>query len=289
MHNRLKQKITILAVISIAIMSLGGSLWVYFLYETPKDLEVDFLDVGQGDSILIRTPAGQNILIDAGPDRQVLRKIAEVMPFLDRTIDLAILTHAHEDHLAGLVEVINRYRIDELIYNGARENSATFRAWSDSARARGIPVLITDHPQTIDLGAGAKLEILWPRGNSAARSLAAPNSGSIVSRLVFGRTRFIFMGDLEQAGEKELESGGIDLSADVLKVAHHGSDTASTEDFLEAVRPDIAVISVGSKNKFGHPSERIINRLERLGIRILRTDQRGTVSLMSDGERVTLK
>jgi competence protein ComEC len=270
-------------------MSLGGSLWVYFLYETPKDLEVDFLDVGQGDSILIRTPAGQNILIDAGPDRQVLRKIAEVMPFLDRTIDLAILTHAHEDHLAGLVEVINRYRIDELIYNGARENSATFRAWSDSARARGIPVLITDHPQTIDLGAGAKLEILWPRGNSAARSLAAPNSGSIVSRLVFGRTRFIFMGDLEQAGEKELESGGIDLSADVLKVAHHGSDTASTEDFLEAVRPDIAVISVGSKNKFGHPSERIINRLERLGIRILRTDQRGTVSLMSDGERVTLK
>ncbi|MDD5071460.1 MAG: ComEC/Rec2 family competence protein [Patescibacteria group bacterium] len=258
-------------------------------YNPPKELEVDFLDVGQGDAILIKSPMGQNILIDGGPDSKVIEGLGENLPFWDRRIDLMVLTHPHDDHVAGLIEVIRRYGVKKILYTGVVHSAPNYLAWLEAIRERKISLIIIDRPQKIILGDDCHLEIIHPLKSFLARETGNLNNSSIVAKLVYGETKFLFMGDAEAEVEKELLAGEADLSAQVLKAGHHGSDTSSGEDFLEAVSPETAVIQVGKNNSFGHPSLRILKRLERAGAEILRTDLDGTIKMISNKKEISKK
>jgi competence protein ComEC len=277
----------ILAVLGIVfILALVAAVWSGYglAASSEKPLEVDFLDIGQGDSILIKTPFGQNILIDGGPDNSVIRRLGENLPFWDRTIDLMILTHPHDDHVSGLVEVLQRYQVKKILYSGVNHTSPSYLAWLAEIKKRKISVVIVNRQQIINLGPNCRLEILSPRQNLVAKTVENLNNTSIVARLVYQQAKFLFTGDAEKEEEDDLLATGADLSTQVLKVCHHGSNTSSGEKFLAAVRPQIAVIQVGADNQFGFPSRRVLKRLEKIGIKVYRTDRDGTVKIITDGQ-----
>ena len=251
-------------------------------------LEVDFLDVGQGDAILIKTPAGQKILIDGGPDNSVLNQLGDNLPFFDNQIDVIILTHPHSDHVVGLVEVLKRYKVKEIYYTGAAHTTADYLAWLKEIKAQAIPLKIIKEPIILNLDQDLKLEFLYPDKDFTNQRVTDLNDTSIVSRLVYKNVKFLFTGDAGVPVEKELLASGQDLTADILKLGHHGSSSASSEEFLAAVKPSVAIVSCGLDNDFGHPHLIILKRLERLGISYLRTDEGGTLKYITDGESFEL-
>ena len=271
------------------VASLAALLLFWLVYQVPNQLEIDFLDVGQGDAILIKTPAGQNILVDGGPDKTVIKRLSQNLPWWDKRIDLMVLTHPHEDHVTGLNDVLKRYQVKKVLYTGATHNAPNYLAWLRLVRDKKVPLTIIDKEQTIDLGQGVRLEILYPNQSLAGQTLADLNQSSIVARLAYGRNKFLLTGDAGEEAEKKLIDSGADLKADVLKVGHHGSEYSTTLGFLEKIKPALAVIEVGRDNQFGHPNLRIIKRLERGGARIYRTDENGTIHLISDGKKITLR
>lgn len=275
----------ILLILGIAACLVAIPLF-WFVYNAPKNLEVDFLDVGQGDAILIKTPAGQNILVDGGPDKTVIKRLGENLSWWDKQIDLMVLTHAHDDHVTGLIDVLKRYRVERILYTGAVHNAPNYLSWLKIVRDKKVPLSIIDKKQTINLGQGLKMEILYPDSSLLNKVLADLNQGSMVIKLVYGQSRFLLTGDAGLEVEKALLNSGADLSADVLKVAHHGSQYSSGQEFLAKVKPELAIIEVGKDNSFGHPNLRIIKRLERAGAEIFRTDEKGTVKIKSDGLKI---
>jgi len=173
-------------------------------YNPPKDLEVDFFDVGQGDAILIKSPFGQNILIDGGPDSKVIDELGKNLPFWDRRIDLMVLTHPHDDHVTGLIEVIKRYRVKKILYTGVVHDAPNYLAWLEEIRERKIPLVIIDRPQKIVLGENCYLDIISPTKSLLGHEVDNLNNSSIAAKLVFGQTKFLLMGDAEVEIEKEL-------------------------------------------------------------------------------------
>jgi len=252
------------------------------------ELEVDFLDIGQGDSILIKTPMGQNVLIDGGPDNTVITRLSENLPFWDQTIDLMVLTHPHDDHVFGLIDVIKRYNVKKIIYTGVIHSAPAYIAWLELIRDYKIPLVIIDRPQIIELGDSCKLDIIYPLESLLGKETANLNNSSLVIKLIYKNTSFLLTGDAEVEIENLLveRQDFASLRADVLKAGHHGSDTSSSQEFLSAVSPEIAVIQVGKENSFGHPSRRAIKRLERIGAIVYRNDLDGTVKIISDGEKI---
>jgi len=289
----------ILLILGIVVCATAVVLF-WFAYQTPKNLEVDFLDIGQGDAILIKAPTGQNILIDGGPDKTVIKRLSENLPWWDKQIDLMVLTHPHDDHVSGLIDVIKRYQVKKIIYSGVVHNSPNYLSWLKLVLDKKINLTIIDRQQVIKLSDNCWLEIIYPQESLLGLEMENLNNSSLVIRMVFGKTKFLFVGDLEEQGEIKLLDSKVDLSADVLKVGHHGSDTSSSNRFLEKVylvreqdssgiKSRVAVIEVGKDNGFGHPNLRIIKRLERLGVKVLRTDQSGTIKLISDQQNVYFK
>ncbi|PIR92843.1 hypothetical protein COT99_03910 [Candidatus Falkowbacteria bacterium CG10_big_fil_rev_8_21_14_0_10_43_10] len=303
---KIKEKFLIYSIIILVIASLTLVVFLY-AYCPPEQLKVNFLDVGQGDSILIKTPYGQNILIDGGDGKKILQELPKFMPFYDRTIDLMILTHPHDDHVGGLVKVLQRYKVKKILYTGVVHTSPMYLEWLAAVRRKNIPLVIIDRPQTIALGADLRLEILYPLESLLNKEVENLNNSSIVTKLIYKENKFLFMGDAEGEIENDLAPspfqdpstsaslqhlplvrGGLDLSADVLKAGHHGSDTSNSEKFLEAVKPKYAIIQVGADNDFGHPSLRVLKRFERVGVEIFRNDLNGWVQVISDGYNIKI-
>ncbi|MDO8668520.1 MAG: ComEC/Rec2 family competence protein [bacterium] len=278
----------ILIILGIAACLVAIPLF-WLTYNAPKNLEVDFLDVGQGDAILIKTPGGQNVLIDGGPDKSVVKRLGENLPWYDKRIDLMILTHPHDDHVTGLIEVLKRYEVRRILYTGATHNAPNYLTWLKTVRDKKVPLTIIDKEQAIDLGQNVKLEVLYPNQSLLNKTLSDLNDSSIVIKLVHGQSKFLLTGDAGLAVEKFLLANNSDLDVDVLKVGHHGSEYSTSQEFLDKVKPQLAVISVGKDNDYGHPNLRIIKRLERAGSRILRTDEAGTIRIESDGSKFWLK
>lgn len=274
--------ISIAGIITAAVSAL--IVWQY--QQPPADtvLAVTFLDVGQGDAILIETPSDRRILIDGGkPSGNVVRALSNVLPWYERTIDAIILTHPDDDHGGGLVEVARRYRVGRILYTGVVSDTASYNALIAEAQTERIPLTIIDQPQIIDLGDGARLHIVYPLASVAGQRAASLNDTSITARLVYGDISFLFTGDLEVAGEEALLASGQPVAADVLKIGHHGSDSSTSAAFITAVAPRYAVVSVGSDNDYGHPSLRVLRRLERAGAAIWRTDTQGSIEMRTDG------
>ncbi len=241
------------------------------------DLEVVFFDVGQGDSIFIETPDGFQVLIDGGPGLAVLEKLGKEMPFYDRTIDLIILTHPEHDHLFGLLEVLKRYKIKNILWTGIIRDTAEWEEWKRLIEDEGAEIKIAQAGQKINLSENIYLSIIYPFESLEGQETKYTNDTSIVAELVFKDVSFLFTGDITKKIEKQLI-----VDSDILKVAHHGSKTSSCLEFLEAVSPELAVISVG-ENRWGHPNQEVLENLQQFNIEILITRELGDIKIVSDG------
>jgi len=248
-------------------------------------LEVTVLDVGQGDAILIETPGGRNVLVDGGPGRAVLRGLGDEMAWRDRSIDLVVLTHAQADHATGLLDVLGRYDVRRIVTSPSGDNSLIERTLTRAASGEGAAIERVTAGTSFDLGDGVRLDVLSP---PAGADGAAGNDASIVLRLVWRDVSFLLTGDIEANTEEALVESGIDLRATVLKVAHHGSKTSSTAAFLDAVRPPVAVVSSGAKNRFGHPALEVVDRLDDYAD-IYNTGTNGAVHFETDGRRLWIE
>ena len=247
----------------------------------PGELKVYFLDVGQGDSTLIRTPAGNDILIDGGPDNTVIKKLGQYLPVNDWDIELMILTHPHADHVTGLVEVLKRYEVDKIVMTGVLHTTSDYLTWLDLIRENNITIELIDSQRELAIEDGLSLEIMFPNESFFSQTAENLNNTSIVAKLAYDDTSILFTGDLEI--EEELLNKNLDLSADVYQAGHHGSNNANSYEFLKLVSPKYAVISAGRDNWFGHPHYRTLRTMEKLEIKIFCTDQDGDIVLVSDG------
>ena len=275
-HSRRNAALGGLAVVIL----LAGAWW---LQRPDGRLQVAFFDVGQGDATLIQSPNGRQVLIDGGRySSRVLAQLGEQMPFWDHSLDLVIATHPDDDHAAGLVTVVERYDVDGVMTNGATADDAGYAALLAAAEATGAPVLVAQPGQTIDLGDGARLDILSAGGDASM----ADNDASVVARLTYGELSVLLTGDAGEAAEASLLAGGQLSPIVVLKAGHHGANTSSGEAFLAVVRPQVVVISVGADNSYGHPAPAMLTRAAGVGAVVLQTDELGTIELVSDGTRM---
>lgn len=281
---------------AIIITAAWLAVVVFYYQQSVQFLDqVIFLDVGQGDSILIKTADGQTVLIDGGPDRAVLNALSPQLPWWDKQIDLMVLTHPHADHLAGLNYVLDNYRINKIIITGVNHSSVNYSVWLAKIKAQNIPLEIMDSQRAIalgsstSLGTGCQLQFLYPLTSVYQQTVDNLNNSSIVSRLQCGQVSWLLPGDLENGGEAELLASGAELQSTVLKIGHHGSDNATGDAWLQAVKPQIAVISLGQKNHYGFPHQATLNKLQQAGVEVLRTDRLGTIKLLTDGQTVWRK
>lgn len=252
------------------------------------DLKVWVFDVGQGDAIFIETPEGKQILVDAGPDSSVLTKLGQVMLPWDRTIDAVIITHPHADHEGGLPEVLRRYQIGAIYETGVLGYDDLQEAVRELAEEQGTGILLTDEGEEVDEGDEVSLKILAPDTNLQNKKLDNLNAASIILLLTYGETSILLTGDAPIDEEGEILDD-IFESVDVLKVAHHGSVTSTSGNFLETVLPRYGIISVGADNDYGHPNPATLERLRLRGIPILRTDLDGDVLVTSTGGEPTVE
>jgi len=245
-------------------------------------LHVWFLDVGQGDAIFIQAPNGNQVLIDGGPDNKVLQELGRLMPFYDHSIDVVVLTHPHADHLRGLIEVLKNYEIGRVLENKIPCDSPECVEWNEAEQKSEM--VQAEVGQAVDLGSGVKLKVIYAR-QPDARANAAKNAHDymLVTELEYGGEALLLMGDAEKNIEQTLVSSG-NLSAQFLKVGHHGSKTSTTAQFLSAVKPELAFMELGAQNSYGFPHPEVIKRLDDLGVKYYRSDIDGTVELVLDGE-----
>lgn len=281
---RLKQRLTLLGVLLLAIGTVWASRAVYTLSRS-SDLYVDVLDVGQGDALLITTPSDTRLLIDTGPNQAVLTVLGYTLPMHVRTLGAVLLTHPDLDHIGGTVAVVNTFTV-ELLLNASSSKTTDATVAID---ALNLPRQTLKRGDVLLLDAvhNVRAEVLAPH---VAWNPSDANDGSVVLKLTYGNTCFLFMGDASVAVEQELvQHYGSELNCDVLKVGHHGSDTSTHATFLGYVSPQYAVISVGRDNDFGHPHQSVLDLLSAFNVTVRRTDEHGTVRLRSDGVAVHLE
>lgn len=275
-----------LAFVALFFLMLSAVSWGALVSTNgEKYLSVSFLDVGQGDAIFIETPLGSQVLIDGGRGSDVLRELSTVMPFWDRSIDIIVATHPDADHIGGLVEVFERFDVEYIVETDVENDTPVYRAYREVIRRRGPERIVPARGTQIEIDETATLTILSREVVAASDT----NDASIVMRLDYGETSFLFTGDATKFVEEELLEFHELLDTDVLKVGHHGSSTSTSAAFVSAVSPDIAVISVGADNSYGHPTSEVLTTLENAGAVIYRTDEDGTIRLISDGMHIQKK
>ncbi len=281
-HSLLKWLIPPLLLAAILV-------WAVVLTTPDDNLHVSFLDVGQGDAILIQTPNHQNILIDGGPSPQAINlELGKRLPFWDRTVDLMVSTQPQADHITGLVEVLQRYEVKQVLEPGVCYNSCVYQEWLKLVEETEIKHDVAKAGQEIDLGSGIKMKVLNPPEEFFEGTSADVDNNGVVLRLSWGEISFLLAADIRWEGEFELIKQRANLKSTMLKVAHHGSKTSATPQFLAVVDPEVAVISVGANNTFGHPSPEVVGRLEeKLGKnKVYLTSENGTIEFITDGERL---
>ena len=250
-------------------------------------LEVSFLDVGQGDSILIETPDGFEMLVDGGRDSSVLREFSKERSFFDKEIDVVVSTHPDLDHVAGLVDVLARYKVDTILMVDNEGESGAAAAFAAAAPEEGSEVVLANAGQLLKLGASTTIQIFSPTGDE---SKLESNSASIVLRVVYGNTSFMLTGDAPMEVEDYLvRTYGAQLDSDVLKLGHHGSKTSTSALWLDTVTPQYAVVSAGIDNRYGHPHQDVMQRVFARNIQTSHTGTDGTITFQSDGRTVWRK
>lgn len=250
-------------------------------------LTVRFLDVGQGDSIQVITPDGYEMLIDGGATSLVLRELANGRDFFDKDIDVVIATHPDTDHIGGLVDVLDRYQVGMILESQVEHDASAAQAFELIAKEEGSEIISAQAGQVIQLGASTTVRILSPNGDTTNWE---SNTASIIVQVIYGDMEFLLTGDAPSSIEDYLVGVyGADLESEVLKLGHHGSKTATSEYFLEAVNPDFAVVSAGMDNRYGHPHQDVVSRVLEKGIEIVSTAESGTIVFKTDGREVWME
>lgn len=278
-----------LAILLILFLTIVIS-WFPFVSNNSDSCEcltISFLDVGQGDAILIQTPDGFEMLVDGGRDSSVLRELSKQRSFFDKNIDVIVSTHPDLDHVAGLVDVLKRYQVGTIIMTTNEGESGAAEAFALAAPRETAQVVLADAGQIVTLGAHVTVQIFSPTGDE---SKLESNTASVVARIVYGNTSFMLTGDAPMEIEDYLvRTYGTQLDSDVLKLGHHGSKTSTSEVWLDTVTPQYAVVSAGIDNRYGHPHQDVMQRVFKRSIKTAHTGTDGTVIFQSDGEVVWRK
>ncbi len=248
--------------------------------DTVKNSKIIFFDVGQGDSIMIDGGNNMQILIDGGDGNVILDKLGKYMPLLDRKIELVIMTHPDKDHMGGLVEVLKYYQVDQILETGIVCETAICQQWDNLIEEKNIPIKYAEFGQRIKLN-DAEIKILYPFENLNNQKVKDDNESSIVLRVDTENNSYLLTGDAGFDVENELTEKDINIETKILKIAHHGSKNATSNEFLRKVNPQKAIIPVG-KNSYGHPAEELLNRLKNMNIEFFRTDKRGDLIFNSN-------
>lgn len=242
-------------------------LWsVFIAIKSDNTNQAIFLDVGQGDSLLLKNKQSQQLLIDTGPNQNITTKLNQYLPFYDQKIELVIITHPHDDHYGGLLAIMDNYQIEQLLIGPDANLDPEFKNYLDYASAKNIQIRYAQTKQFINFGQD-KITLISPETTSDD-----DNDHSIIAKIESPTTSILACGDATQIIEKDLITDYPDLlPSQILKISHHGSKTSSSEDFIQKVHPETAIISVGT-NKFNHPSPETIQKLQKNDIEIKRTD-----------------
>ncbi|HEY0011094.1 MAG TPA: MBL fold metallo-hydrolase [Candidatus Paceibacterota bacterium] len=285
LRGRVRPYVLIPFIITLALLDA----WMFYLVGHPsRDLEVHFLDVGQGDAILIETPGGVDVLIDGGPDRSVLRALPKKLGLFDRHIDMVIATHPDKDHVAGLIDTLDRYHVSYFMGPGIAHDSSYADALTEAVESEpGLTAFVARRGMRIHLGEGIYADVLFPDRDVTN---VETNEGSITLRLTYGETSFLMAGDVSSTIEDYLVTlDGEALQSDVLKASHHGSRHSTSAAWINAVRPAVFVVSAGKGNSYGHPAPEVLERARSVGAEIVSTIESGTITFVSDGTHVERK
>jgi len=283
----MNKRFAIFILFFLLIANLFAWSVVYEINQSHQ-FEVVFFDVGQGDAIFIKSPEGHRILIDGGSGPIILERLSEEMFFWERNMDLVILTHTHHDHVGGLIDVVSRYNIDFILWNGLLDDNSVSRAWKKTLENTSSNIKIAKAGRRIK-GQSFYIDVLYPFKHQEVKDL---NLSSLVLRMVSKNGTFIFMGDAYKINEREIIEkqdfcnqnnhylcSFVILESDVLKVGHHGSRTSTSNEFLKRVNPSKAIISAGKNNSYGHPHKETLEILKNHGIRVFRTDLDGSIKI----------
>lgn len=279
-----------LMLLTLVLMLGNAGVAALLVQETgPEELKVSFLDVGQGDAILIEGPTGIELLVDGGRDRSVLRELPRVMGPLDRSIDMVLATHPDADHIGGLPDVLTRYRVSSILVPARGTDSPQAVRFADAIEKEpNASGRIIVSGQRIHLGGGAYADVLYPDENAAA--LRETNDASVMLRVVYGETEFLLTGDAPVwAEDRVVNEYGDRLQSDVLKAGHHGSRTSTGDVLLAAVAPTYVVVSAGKGNSYGHPHEEVIDRVLKAGATVLSTMDSGTITFSTNGTKLEVR
>ncbi|MFA7170127.1 MAG: ComEC/Rec2 family competence protein [Candidatus Paceibacterota bacterium] len=261
------------------VLAAGAILFIVFQSlsqnSSSQKTEVIFLDVGQGDAILIQKDRMQ-ILIDGGRGQEILDRLGEFMPMGDKNIEFMVATHPDEDHMGGLVKVLENYEVGQILESGIACDKDFCGEWDELIVENNIFVLDAKMGQEIQFGEDVDIWVLYPFENLSEKEFKNTNDASLILKAVVEGRKYLLTGDTEAKIEEELLRSNLDLDVDILKVSHHGSKNATSAAFLQAVTPEKAVISVG-ENSYGHPTEEVLTRLKNMNIETFRTDEVGSV------------
>jgi competence protein ComEC len=278
-------------LLGLAGLLLGVVLvWAAAFQQPDRRLHLYVLDVGQGDALLLVSPQGHTVLVDGGPDpARLATQLGRHLPFWQRSLDLLVLTHPHEDHLAGLVDALARYDVGQVIQTPYTVTTETAQAWDRALAARQVPVVPAVRGTTVEVEPGLALRVLAPERTLLRGTHSDINNASTVLRLTYRQLNMLLAGDIEtEAGERLLAGANAELplTAAVLKVPHHGSATGLSRPLLAAIRPQVALISVGADNPYNHPAPDPLAELAEIAVPVYRTDRQGTIDVSSDGTRL---
>lgn len=250
-----------------------------------RGLTFAMLDVGQGDALFIESPTGTHILIDSGPPKKILGPLSRVMPIFNKKIDAIIMSHPDQDHIGGFTDVLKNYLVEKVFEPGILDNSKTYQNLETEIKDKNIPDVLLRKGMRLDLGGGAVIDILFPDRDV---SNWATNEGSVIARLSYGKTSVMLAGDAPKSTEKIIlsENSPSILQSDILKVGHHGSRASTSIEFAQAVSPKYSLISVGKSNKYGHPTQEVLDILKQINAQIFRTDQLGSIIMKSNGDKL---
>lgn len=254
----------------------------------PKKLQVSFLDVGQGDSILIQTPSGHDMLIDGGASDRVLENISSKMNYFDRHIDIVIATHADSDHVTGLIPVLQKYTVGHILTSPRKGDTDVFEELEKHIASEGAEVHVAEGGDGIDFGDGVVVKVLYPEKNFLPRGRET-NDASVVVLINYSDQSILLTGDLSSVYESRLLEEGLPRNITIYKAGHHGSKYSSGEQLLSYIKPKYAVISAGKDNRYGHPNEETLNRLKTYGEVTLSTIEQGVITFFLDGKTVEVE
>lgn len=271
--------------LSLSVIAISS---VIILQEVaPRKLRVSFLDIGQGDAILVQTPGGHDMLIDGGPSNAVLARLAEQMNYFDNDIDVMIATHGDADHITGLIPVMEKYEVKTIVRSPMKSKTGIFENLESDMTSEGADVHVGKKGDEIDFGDGVIAYVLYPNQN--VPSATDTNDASVSVVIKYGEHSFLLNGDLPFKYESQLIQSALPKHVTVHKAGHHGSKTSSGEQLLTYIHPEYSVISAGKENKYGHPNPEAISRLEKYAKEILSTIDRGTITFASDGRMMEVE